>query len=264
MSVIINNTIYFIGPLYTSNIYSTNNISIINNTKFVSIITTNTSCTNAIADSLFIQDISSNNATISLGAPINYTTNFNNLTTVTYMGLGITTTNNISNTLGYIYSIKNENVLDVNASFPMLSGNTNPIAYWTTYVISTTTSNLFASINIREPGMYLLYVYIPFWVYVNDTNAVVNNYETEITVNNTIITKTTEMNNILLYRKTVPQPNEAGNSGYAYNKTFMCNITSANSKLSMSLRLTTANIIYIQYTYNSNEFYFKYYAIKIS
>ena len=179
------------------------------------------------------------------------------------MGLGITTINNISNTLGYIYSIKNENVLDINASFPQLSTTPYPIPYWTTYTFSTTTLIELASININELGMYLLYVNIPFWVIANDNDKDIKTLYTAIMINNVIIEEINDKLPIRLYRKTT-SPSDGINSGYVYNKIFMCNITSANSKLSMSIKLPNANNFYIHYTYNSTEFYFKYYAIKIS
>ena len=263
MSVIINDTPYFLGPLYTNNIYSYTNISIINDSNYVGIITGNISCTNISINDIVTTDISSTNTTITLASPINYTTNFSNAISVAYHGLGITTINNISNTLGYLSRITTD--VNVNASFPIFASNLYPLAKGTNYTFNSTTPTEIASMIMKEPGIYLLYIQFPLWVLnPSNTNYTLHNLYSEIKANDTLLFAYSEESAIVFYQ---PSSTLFSNLAYIYSKTLMCNITEQNTKLRLFIILSIQNQFYTIITDPEPFGYkisFQYSAIKIT
>ena len=254
---VINNTAYFLGPLYTNKLYSFSTITIINDNNFVGIITGNVSCKNIYVNNIGVIDISSNTATTTLSSPINYTTNFSVSTNVTYAGLGVSTIVNMSNTLGYINHIKNE--FNVNASFPIMAGQAFPLTNLN-YNFNTASPLEMAGIIIKEPGRYLLYIMLAIGTYTSDANYTLGYMYTQIRVNDVTQIQKTEMVDALLYGGS-----GGGNAYYVYNDSFMCDITSTNSKLSFLLNTNLANTFYCFITDgNSQILKFKYFTIKIT
>ena len=265
MSVIIDSTPYFNGPLYANKIYSTNIISIINDSKYVGIITSNTSCKNLTTKNIsFIGniDISSNSTTINV--PINYLTNINASVTYTSGEAPIIRNNNISNTLGYTFNVINEASTNTDAYFPFLA----PYTTLPSSISISTVSNLtIGSIKVSTPGMYL--VYIQMQIFNSNANNTIAyslfNFNTDIQINGTTILQNTEMCNIQNYRQTT----ELSNAHYFYSKIIMCNVTSSNSVITMIYKPLVANIhslevsLDIDSTYNHNRF-LRYNIIKIS
>lgn len=263
MSVNINDITYFLGPLYTNNIYSYTTISIINDSKYVGIITGNISCTNIYINNASITNISSNNTTITLASPINYTTNFTTTTNVAFHGLGITTINNISNTLGYLSRITTD--VNVNASFPIFPSNQYPLAKGSNYYFTSSSEVEIAGLILKEPGIYLVYFEFPLWLVngANNTNYNIDNVFLRIRTNDSILFSFSEESNIpFFYNGTI-----TSNNRYRYNKTLMCNITAQNTKLSLYMLLSTINQYYTIITDPEPYAYkvsFQYSAIKIT
>ena len=228
---VINNTTYFLGPLYTNSIISTGNISIINDVSCVGIITKDISCNNISTKNIsFVGNININSNSLSLNIPITYISNVSSTVDITYADMGINRNNNISNTLGYTFNVKNEASTNTDAYLPFLGVYTTiPINYFI-----TSTSNLtIGSIKVTTPGMYLLY--ITFGVFSsNTTNYTTSysifNFNTEVKINDTSILIINEMNNIQNYRSSV---SEYSNVLNFYNKIVMCNVTDSNSVITM-------------------------------
>jgi len=261
---VINNTTYFLGPLYTNSIISTGNISIINDVSCVGIITKDISCNNISTKNIsFVGNININSNSLSLNIPITYISNVSSTVDITYADMGINRNNNISNTLGYTFNVKNEASTNTDAYLPFLGVYTTiPINYFI-----TSTSNLtIGSIKVTTPGMYLLYVQMQLFTDQKNTTAYsFFNFNTEIKINSTIMLESNEMCNIQSYRPST----EFSNTHYYYNKIFMCNVTDANSVITMIYKPLVANIYLIEVnngvepTYNFGRT-LRYNIIKIS
>jgi hypothetical protein len=228
MSVIIDSTPYFNGPLYTNKLYSTNIITIINDSKYVGIITTNTSCINLTTQNIsFFRNININSNLTKINVPIDYLTNFSTVVDITSGDTGINRNNNISTTLGYTFNVnRNEASTNTDAYFPFLDP-------YTTVPINKQilTSSVIGSIKVRTPGMYLLYITVGIWSNIDNytTTYTLFNFNTEIKINDTRILFINEMTNIQNYR----QSGEYSNVLYFYNKIIMCNVISENSIITM-------------------------------
>ena len=233
---VINNTTYFLGPLYTNQIFSNSTINIKNDISCVGIITTNFTCYRLYTDNV---NLIGNNININsfkynvfyLDNAINYYTNVSSLVNITSGDMGIIRNNNISNTLGYTFNVnRNEASTNTDAYFPFLG----------TYTIVPNTKQILdvsviGSIKVRSPGMYLLYVTVGIWSTAENytTSYTLNNFNTEIKINGISALFINEMTNILNYKNSLT---EYSNVLYFYNKVIMCNVTSENSIISIEYR----------------------------
>jgi hypothetical protein len=263
---VINNTTYFLGPLYTNNIFSiSNKITIINDVKWVGIITKDISCNNILCNNIsFAGNINIISNSLSLNVPITYISNVSLLTDISYADLGINRNNNISNTLGYTFNVRNEASTNTDAYFPFLG------AYTTlpnNYSIISTSNLTIGSINVPTPGMYLLYVQMQLFLggANNTTTYSLFNFNTEVQIGTTTILQNNEMCDIQNYRPST----EYANAHYFYNKVIMCNVTSANSNVTLIYKPLVANIHYAEVNLGVDTVYnhgrtLRYNIIKIS
>ena len=231
MSVIIDSTPYFNGPLYTNKLYSTNIITIINDSKYVGIITTNTSCKNLTTQNIsFFNNINISSNSTKINVPIDYLTNFSTVVDITSGDTGINRNNNISTTLGYTFNVnRNEASTNTDAYFPFLGAYSSLPS---NYFITTLSNLTIGSIKVTTPGMYLLYVTVGIFS-INEnytTSYTLFNFNTEIKINGISALFINEMTNILNYKNSLT---EYSNVLYFYNKVIMCNVTSENSIISM-------------------------------
>jgi hypothetical protein len=236
---VINNTTYFLGPLYTNNIISVgNSITIINDVSCVGIITKDISCNNIRCNNIsFAGNININSNSLSLNVPITYISNVSSTVDITYSDMGINRNNNVSNTLGYTFNVRNEASTNTDAYFPFLGAYTS---LPNNYLITSASDLTIGSIKVTTPGMYLLYVQMQLFTdQRNTTTYSFFNFNTEVKIGTTTILQNNEMCNILSYR---PSGNDVSNAWYLYNKIFMCNVTSANSVITMIYKPLVANI----------------------
>ena len=177
--------------------------------------------------------------------------------------MGINRNNNISNTLGYTFNVKNEASTNTDAYFPFLGAYTTLPGS----ILITSASNLtIGSIKVTTPGMYLLYVQMQVICIINSaTTYSFFNMNTEVQINGTTILQNNEMCNIQVYRQTT----ELSNAWYFYNKIVMCNVTDANSVITMIYKPLVANIYIIEVNFDVETGYngartLRYNIIKIS
>jgi hypothetical protein len=176
MSVIINNIVYFIGPLYTSSINSYNNISIINTSKNVFINALNVSCSNLFTNNCNTNNISTNNNFINIQKPFNFSSasfdiNYNNPITTLISGVtyGTTTTLNMSKTKNYIINLSTYQYNDVSFGTYITSQNfVDNYVKLNLFTITGSTDYFIANINVYNFGVYL--VYSKFRVYTTDSS----------------------------------------------------------------------------------------------
>ena len=179
MSVIINNTTYFTGPLYTSSIKSYGNISIINTIQNVFINTQNISFNNLSTNNYYIYNISSNNTYIEIKKPFNFyspsfdiTKNYADvLSTLTMPTSGIlyntTTSLNMSTTKNYIINLSTYNFNDVSFSSYVKDQNTvNNYVLLNYFEITQYVDYYLSYLNIYNFGVYL--IYSQFRIYTTD------------------------------------------------------------------------------------------------
>ena len=252
MSVIINNISYFTGPLYTNNINSFTNISFINNLNYVYINATNISCNNISAITTYTNNISTTNNVLTLNKPFNYV-NTNFTQTIRALGEGISTKYNISNTNGYINSMR-------------ILGGVIPTGSAYTYngvgVIVTQSANTkLGTITIIEPGIYLLYFTVRLLIYTTNTNVPLTNMYTEIQVNNVVKIQSSDILGILSYSHPTASDFSTSNAVYNFTKMFLLPISSSTSIVDWYFNPKTTSY-YLDLTENIT--WLNMYAIKIA
>ena len=265
MSVIIDSTTYFNGPLYTNKLYSTNIITIINDSKYVGIITTNTSCINLTTQNIsFFRNINISSNSTKINVPIDYLTNISSTQNISMNNTGIIRNNNISTTLGYTYSVINEASTNTTAYFPFLGAYSSlPSRFGTISIGNIEISR----ITVKNTGMYLIYITIPIFLDVLTSTSLFN-FNSEIRINNITYITYNEMIDIKCFRV---NSGEYSNNGIFYNKIFICNITSENSYISMIYKPNTSGIFFFAVyntlpdtTYGYGDANIRYNIIKIS
>lgn len=239
MSVIIDSTPYFNGPLYTNKLYSTNIITIINDSKYVGIITTNTSCKNLTTQNIsFFNNINISSNSTTINVPINYLTNISSTANISMFNTGINRNNNISNTLGYTFNVQNEASTNSDSSFVFLGTYTT---LPNRYSITSTNNLEISTIKVKSTGMYLIYITIPIFLDVLNSPTSLFNFNSEIRINGLTYITYNEMVDIKCFR---PASLEYSNNGIYYNKSIMCNVTSENSYISIIYKPTIQNIFF--------------------